>query len=443
MSLPRFTFTSRARPWLQVGVGDSRVPIGQARWQTSRWSDPAATWAGIEPTWLDVSCEAFRCRCEYGRRRSTDRFVPGVATIEVNNASGWADPHATDDPALLAMRPGRAIRFGVDHATLGRVVLWRGFIDAMTPTYDPSVPDSVTMQCVDALGEVNRAKLADQPARPAGETVAARIAHLLQAIGWPASKSIVGASSMHLIAAELNGQAADLLGRAADSGGGSLFGDREANVVFRGRDWQTYVPGTPPDGTIGNVEATDVCPVQWERPFNRADIATVVIMGRDIETATVVRDVDGAAVYGEEPFERTDLWTQNDTDLLTLANRALRVRSWSTAPVLRSVTLDASTSAGALDLMTQADPYEPSRYRCRLQLDRGLVFDAEHLVTGIVHELTADTWEANVNLDLAEPYAVAGGRWDSAMWDRAAWTNAAALALAARQLATTLGGLTP
>ena len=57
-----------------------------------------------------------------------------------------------------------------------------------------------------------------------------------------------------MLASDLAGQVADLLGVVADSTGGSVFGDTSANVAYRPRDWQTYTPGTPLDGTIGNVE---------------------------------------------------------------------------------------------------------------------------------------------------------------------------------------------
>jgi hypothetical protein len=652
VTLPAFTFTERARPFLEIGLGDTRMATGLGRWDVDRWDDPAATWASTEPTWLDVSCEAFAARCEYGRQRSTDRFVPGAATVEVLNASGWADPYATADAAALEMRPGRAIRFGVDHVELGRLVLWRGFIDSMVPTYDAGSYDRVSFSCIDALGEVNRAKLAGVSAGPDGEALSARVTRILDAALWSAQKRDVAYSYVSLVAAELDGQVADLLGRTADSGGAAVFGDRNGNVVLRGRDWQTFLPDVPPAATIGNVgkgepgyvipgadgyltptvgtvssmdpgpwptpcvyvfdvdgpvvgggardiaamfdgpgrewrlvresnagqgsiglitypsgttspvvvtygnnpgdtaldgtrqrwalafhrdngaglrvartlrwtgtawsqiaertaaattytDATtplrigswaggstpwtgriysvelrtgldpsagsvvwrfdandyttgtsytdprgrvwtltvagaitprapdvvvppvpaDVCPVSWRRPFNRADITTRAIMGRDRETAVVRDDIAGQTVYGIEPFERVDLWTRETEELEDLADRALRVRSYATAPVVRGVLLDASTSDAALDLMATADPYEPTRYRGRLELDRGLVFDDEFLVTGIVHELTSRRWETNLVLDLAAPFAAAGGRWDEASyWDLATWT---------------------
>lgn len=877
MSLARFTWTERARPFVELGIGDTRVStIG--RWDSARWDQPDALWAGTDPVWFDITCDCFRASWEYGRRATTDRFVAGVATVVVDNATGWADPNHIDSPTELTVRPGRQIRIGIDHAVFGRRVLFRGFIDAMTPTYAPTGPDTVDLACVDALGEVNRAKLVPLDAEVgAGEGASARATRILDAIAWSTSARDVWPSSEPLVGTTLGGQVADMLGQTADSAGGAVFGDTSGRVAFRPRDWQTFIPGSPVDGTIGNVEqghvvpavpaipgylaadgvrtvstvdapdlvitgnvrmtayirddsaeaaasryvaiqgagtdlawcfvstyanaaypaigwptgssatqitlgnvlrtawgpltpagadrylgavftgvnpgvqtatlltqrltstdgvtwtnhgtpaaaaradaltrdaaqplrigfgwlgrvywaqleainraqlafpgvvgnyvsvpdsaaldivddieivariaptawrptaqqaivgkytatgnqrtfafalaantgqlvlvlsadggtttqavsssgiavgttgtlwvkvtrvratgavtfytapdapteamswtqlgtpittagtggmfastarvevgaistgtaqpfagriarvivrngiagttvldvsennagglapgATtfvassgqtvtiastapavqpivrpqadavvwrfdasdypgtgtsyvdprgrtwtlsaagaivpkvpavpevvvppDVCPVLWERPFNRADITTRAIIGRDLATAVVVDDTAGMAQYGIEPFERTDLLTQHDASLTMLANRVLRTRGAATAPRVRSVALNARTSDGALDLMSTADVYLPSRYRCRLLEARGLIFDGEYFATGVAHEITPSQWGLALNLDLAAPFAAQGGQWDRAYWDLATWT---------------------
>jgi hypothetical protein len=285
VSLAAFEWTDRARPIVELGVGDTRIPFGQAQWDVARWDTPTASWAGTEPTWFDITCDTRSYTCSYGRQRTTERFTVGVAQVIVDNATGWADPNAVVNPNTLTVRPGRAIRMGVVHAVFGVRWLFRGFIDAMTPTYDPQEPDTVQLDCIDALGEVNRAKFVPSDLAPAGETVTGRIDRLLTLGKWPDSKRDLQPTSDTLVADDMSGQLADLLGQAADSNGGSVFGDYEARVAYRPRDWQTFPPGTPVDGVIGNVDPGDVCPTRWERPFNRADIATRVIVGREAPPA--------------------------------------------------------------------------------------------------------------------------------------------------------------
>ena len=179
------------------------------------------------------------------------------------------------------------------------------------------------------------------------------------------------------------------------------------------------VPAVPPV-----VVPPDVCPVEWERPFDRADFATRVIIGRDLDTAQTFDDAQAQLLYGIEPF---DLLTESDSAITLLGQRILSVRSALTAPRIRSVTLNAATSDAALDLMTSADVYKPSRYRCRLQYPRGLVFDAQHLATAVVHEVSAGSWQLDMNLDLAAPWQATGAHWDQAGWDVSLWGATAAL----------------
>ena len=661
VTLQRFSWTDRCRPVAQIGVGDERSEVTSGVWDVSRWDDPDDRWSGIDPEWLDVSCEVFSFECEYGRKRTTDRFVPGVATLLVRNLDGWADPYAVSDPAELSMRPGRGIRVGVVHEEFGTRWLFRGFIDAVVPTYEPERTDRVTLSCVDALGEINRAKLLPFATEVgAGETADVRVGRLLDRAIWPITKRDLWPTSWTLVGSTEGGQIADLLGVVADSVGGAIFGDLDGSIAFRPRDWQIYDPTTPIDGTIGNVDRTgspayvvspevpgyltptigtvttpdpgplpsqcvlvwhargpvvaggvsshtvvgqwspdgqrswrlrrhetnlglfwgvtttgagaaettrtlsygaatggdetaslaidlavgttdqrltltkpdgliqtavnprlipfdgngtlriggsdavlepwdgriysvelrtgldprggsvvwrfdaseypgtgttyidprgrpwtvtsaaaitpkvpavvapavapDVCPGTWTRPFERADIATRVLVGRSPETAVVRDDVEGQVLYGIEPFERTDLLTQSDARLNDLAERILETRGSTTAPRVRSVSLDARTSDDALDLLSTVDVYRPSRYRCRLAYPDRLVFDDEYFATGVHHSITRDAWTLELNLDLATPYAALGGRWDAYGWDRSLWSDATTLLAEARDL---------
>jgi len=285
LSLSKFSWTDRARPIVEMGFGDTRIHVGTAVWDTARWDTPADTWTGTEPTWVDITCDTRSYSCAYGRERTTDRFRVGLATVIVDNGSGWADLAQVVDPFVLNVRPGRAIRMGVVHKVHGVRWLFRGFVDAVTPTYDPVERDTVQLDCIDALGEVNRAKFVPSELAPAGETVNNRVARVLDLAQWAPDKRDLQPTSDTLVADDMSGQAADLVHQAAESNGGVVFGDLEANIAYRPRDWQTYPPGTPVDGTIGNVDPDDVCPTRWERPFNRADIATRVIVGRQAPPA--------------------------------------------------------------------------------------------------------------------------------------------------------------
>jgi len=144
-------------------------------------------------------------------------------------------------------------------------------------------------------------------------------------------------------------------------------------------------------------------------------------MAADPIATVILDDLEGQRMYGIEPFQRTDLLTERYDLLELLARRILTTRGHTTAPRVRSVSLDARTADNALDLMATVDVYDPSRYRCRLQYDRGLVFDGEYFATAVAHEVTPNGWTLELNLDSAAPFAVVGDRWDSAGWDVSLW----------------------
>jgi hypothetical protein len=418
-------------PWAELGIGDTRVPTGQAVWDRSRWDQPSATWAGTEPTWLDRSCEVIDAHAARGRERMIDRFSPGTADVTFRNVDGWADlAPAPHPPATLPLRPGRQLRFGVDTAT-GRHVLYRGYVDEAVPVYDPYGLDVVTCNAIDAFTEAGRASLAELTAAVGdGETADVRIARILDAIGWPNTYRALERGAMRLQSTVFGAAAVDLLGEAAEGVGGTVYGDLEGRVVYRGRDWQTYTPGTPPAATIGNVDPDgDICPSTWELSWRRRDVAAYARMGRTDGVFREAFDQAAAAVIGPEPFVRDDLTTYDPDDLATLAARALATRGLATMPRIEAVTLDAARDPGdgsLVELMATAAPETPTRVRCRLRTRDGRpVFDVEMFVVNVEHTIT-DTgrWWARFTLDAASPYAAAGGRWDRGRWDRTTWAVA-------------------
>src|SRR4029077_9823850 len=100
------------------------------------------------------------------------------------------------------------------------------------------------------------------------------------------------------------------------------------------------------------VIPADVCPTRWERPFDRTDITTRVIIGRDADTAQLLDDAPAQILYGIEPYERTGLLTESDAGITRLGQRILRTRGAATAPRVRSVSLDAATATHAPDLIS-------------------------------------------------------------------------------------------
>ena len=133
-------------------------------------------------------------------------------------------------------------------------MLWRGWVDEANPGFDAEYGDIVTLECIDAKGEVGRVDIAAvDPPVGAGESIQARLDRIADAAGWADYWRNFEGTGVTVVGTELGGQAADLLNRAADSGGGSLFGDVDGKLRYRNRDWQLWPADEYEDGTIGNV----------------------------------------------------------------------------------------------------------------------------------------------------------------------------------------------
>jgi hypothetical protein len=126
--------------------------------------------------------------------------------------------------------------------------------------YSPTDTDTVDLECFCALGEAGRTptpKLAD-PGVGAGEAADLRFHRILDAVKWPAAPRLADDVNTPVIATIMGQQAADLLAALAASVCGSVYGDRQGNVVLRGRDWQTTRRHRRPHDR--QHRAGDVCP---------------------------------------------------------------------------------------------------------------------------------------------------------------------------------------
>jgi hypothetical protein len=248
-----FTWTNKVWPICQLGMSDVRL------------YDPT--------TWVDVSCHIHEAELFRGRERFNDRFQPGTATITFANDGGWGD--LKPSPAHVAesrLRPGRQIRIGVqgrfedDPTTVRTRWLWYGYIDQVTPAYDPVAHDVVTISCIDALGEAGSIATPQGPMVGVNETASARINRALNAVEWWPEKRVINASSTIVQGTTLGALAIDVMSVAADSAGGVLFGDMDGRIVFRDLNWELYDPDLPHDGEIGNC-TPGTPPIDGDPPY--------------------------------------------------------------------------------------------------------------------------------------------------------------------------------
>ena len=407
-------------PLVEVGIGDRYDASAVAAvWGTgpadpvaARWSTPgpANAWGAQEPLWNDIACEVLDIALFAGRDGSIEAFQPGTATITVRNLTGWADytpPGEFDN--VLTIRPGRQVRVGVSINNGPAQWLWRGVIDVTEPGYLPGEGDTVTFGCIDAFGDAGRAEI-PRTLTPVGSGEAGhqRVARTLNNAGWPAHRRALDVDNVPLLPTDYGTQVADELKRTAESCSGHIYGDLAGKVRFRRKDWMTWAAAAPPDATVGNIGADDVCPSGWEVRFGRDDLTTVAIVGRNSETPLTQINTAAFGLYGFEPWSRTDLLPVSNFEMSRIASRVLSARSPATMPRIAAVTLDAATGDGDVSaLIAAASPFTPTRLRCRHRspLNGRIVFDRTMMVVGVIHTISpSDGWTCRLALDDAAPY---------------------------------------
>lgn len=340
-------------------------------------------------------------------------------------------------PNPIYLEPGALIRIGVYHQRYDYCWLFRGYVDALRPVYDPQRDDTVRIECIDALGEAGRLPVEDT--QTAGGGIARdleatdRVRYLLNEAGWPVELRRLDDDATILSTSWQEAmRVIDFLTQTAESCGGAVYGGPgNGCVVFRRKDWQGWDPDKDPvDGYITNRPGVDfaglvVCPSGWERSWDRQDMTTRVAYSNQGEFSAqqpmALRDADAERRWGIESYER-DLVTVRRYDMRVLAQRQLRLRGPDKFPRVEAVLFDAAVDDGTLDLMATATFTKPHHYQCQLDRPDGShVFNQRMLVTGLRHVLTRERWTLRMALDLAAPFIAIGGQWSNPGKGRGRW----------------------
>jgi hypothetical protein len=427
--VPHIEGLPHVRPFVELGVGASYDSDSSSQWDVDTWEPHTGTshWVGETPYWLDITAHVQDIATFSGRERVIDQFEVGTATITVDNTTGLFDfgSSAIDlaERPLLEVQPGRSVRVGVNipveqppgaPALSRSVLLWAGYVDGANPTYDAVDGARMILECIDAKGDAGRATVPEvATATGAGQTVNQRINTVLDRAGWPSYRRDIDGSGVTLIATTYGSQCVDLLNLAADSSGGSVFGDlgednSDPRVAYRHRDFPNYSNAEPTVGKVGDFGEAAV-PAHWEFTLDLSgdglydppagiDITEdppgsgLYTISSSTETLHWVEAPDGqVAIYYGDPIPRVpgevcpSSWelTFNRADIST---QAILARSTDTAPRIYP------TPAQIADL-TKGHQYGLSNFGIepfeRTDLDTSLTADLDWLGERI---LTNRSW---------------------------------------------------
>ncbi|GIH29098.1 hypothetical protein Aph01nite_74080 [Acrocarpospora phusangensis] len=307
-------------------------PAGAAIGTIMTLDDPArgkldtATLAAPE-VWVDVTPWLRSFKIKRGVSRATSpilRYEPGKASLVLDNRDRRFDPENLDGPYVAAgitqVTPMRAVRI---RATWDGITydLFRGYIDDWDITWEDPDSQAVAL-CTDAfkvLAKADREALLSPVG--AGEMSGARIHRILDGIDWPATDRIIGVGNVTVQETSLGGKALEELQLTSDSDIGELYIDGAGRVVFRGRFASVLEDRSNlPQGVFGDLPGE--LPYKYDGLKNRysdEQLVNLARIGRVGGTVQVVQDAASIERFLEQPYEKTNLIMESDSDALGYA----------------------------------------------------------------------------------------------------------------------------
>jgi len=295
--------------------------------------------------------------------------------------------------------------------------LWRGFVEGIDDSYQPSDRPSASVRGQDGLAQVAHVDLPERAPLGAGDTSDVRIGRILDAADWPVTWRALEAGQVTVQATNLARNLADELGITADSEGGVVYAGTDGRVYFRNRDWLRIAPyAVAVQATIG--PGGPICASEHTVVRDAADVRNDVSLARAGGTMLRYTDEDSIALYRRRTYNRGDLICETDAQVALLAQRLIGARARSTIR-LTDVAVPVVDAASAA-FVAAVD------YGWRLVVswaDGAESWSRTVHVMGVTHQIRPDSWTVTLAVDDAqaqptEPWGI--GKWGSAKWTEAA-----------------------
>lgn len=406
-----------------VEVALSAATGSYGAWDAGLWN--TATW-GPDVVWTDVS----QWVRSIGTQRQFDRTARtwdiGVASVELLNVDGRFSPVNLAGPYVTAgvtqVRPWRHIRIAFTWAGITYPV-YRGYVVDWRETWVESSPGAgmaiTTMQCVDEMGSLARFDGVPLPEIGGSETTGRRIHRILDNAGHAGMRD-VDDGRMTCLPTTLDRNAAEELKLTADSEGGAVWVDRSGTLMF------SNIYALIEDSRSNTIQAT-FGDAGAEQPYNDVGseyngdlLVNIAAFARAGGEDQIVADSTSRALYGDKRESRTDLVTEVDTQVATIA--ALWVQRFKDPEYrLTSVRVLPRTKP------TQLFPAVLGRevrdlVRVKKRPPGGFTISQDVFISGISHTVTADDFVTVFDLSSGQPYtAYTTDRFGVAVWNTSTW----------------------
>lgn len=349
--------------------------------------------------WQNVAADGMAVTVSQGVQRydgPTIRAEAGRMVLRLKDADRDYDPTNLAGPYVTAgvtqVVPMRGARL---RATWAGVTydLFRGFADSWDISYsgEPRVA-FVTVPCTDGIKVLANFDGVAGGSVGAGESSGARVARILDNVGWPASDRQIATGDTSVQATTLAANAWTELLLTSDTELGEIYVDGAGKLVFRNRtatlteSRSTTSQATFGDGGGSELPYHDLTPV-----YDDTQIRNLVRATRVGGAQQVAQDATSQDAYLVHTFDRDDLLMQTDAEALSWAQIVL----WQNKdPEYRFETIEIRPLTAPASLFPEV---LGRKLGDRITVRRrppggGDPIEQDAFIRGIQHEVTPGSW---------------------------------------------------
>ena len=345
--------------------------------------------------WVDASSYVRQIQTRRGRRRLTEAFATGTATIVLENNDRRFDPFNTAGPyaanGVSNLRSRVPCRIAATYAGT-RFPLFAGFVDEWSPDYSEPGQGACTVTVSDGfkiLAGYDPPGLAS--AVGAGELSGARINRILDNAGWPTVDRRIDTGVSPMQGTTLAANALSELKLVADSERGDLLIDTDGAVLFRERHARFERAASNTSQAIFGDAAGELEFADCSQPVNDELIKNVANIARAGGSSQAAGSDSSQALYLKRTYTRTDLIVTTDAEALEYARWIIRQFADQEQRV-EQIALDPDGIDTVSDPAADLWPHVCGRQiGDRITVNRrplgGSLFTAECWIEGISHDI--------------------------------------------------------
>lgn len=318
-----------------------------------------------------------------GRKAIDTQINTGIAIVTFQDSTGDWNPQNTASPYAGQLVPNQQLQISASGTNL-----YCGYIRSYSYNWQLGADyANVIILANDALDTFANTTIETVTGTSAGQTGGARVADILDTIGWPDAGRALDTGTVALQDDPGNRRTAlQALQTVADTELGAVFVDNDGVVTFLDE---------PAIATAASATALDFADNGTGEEYQQVDIVlddtqlyNDVTVQADGGTAQNAQDANSIDRYYLRSLSRTGLLMQNDADALTQAEKLV---DYYAEPRLRlnSITFEVYDAAG-LTNATSVDLFNSVRVRKTYSTTDTVEFAST--IQGIDHSIRPDRW---------------------------------------------------